>query len=95
MLLFVILSSPLYQNGGRDEFEPNLDTLILLSNIFHILIDELIGNDNMMIYNFSFTEPLIAFYNQLNEEGRKKLLEQAKFFIAAGKYIEKQDSKGI
>lgn len=77
----------------RGELEPNLDTLILLSSIFHISIDELVGNDDMITYNSSLTEPLIAFFNQLNEEGRAKLLEQAEFFVASGKYIEKRQKQ--
>ncbi len=68
-----------YERGLR---EPDIKTLIKLSEIFNVSVDYLIENENTRLDKLTDSERAFLFkYRKLNEKNKIKLEERADIFL--------------
>lgn len=79
-----------YENGLQ---EPMISTVKKMADFFGIDPSALLGYDQKPAAPDHFTE-LARLLDQLNEEGREKLLDYAADLVASGRYI-KTDTTGM
>ena len=76
----------LYESGKRC---PDIQTLIRFADYFGVSLDYLCGRDEMPAENLSSLDKgLLDKLNELNDEGKEKVIEYIDDLNSSGKYIK-------
>ena len=76
----------MWENGKR---EPDLETLECIADFFNVDMNYLTGTAEVTTRILDQSQhALISLYDQLNEEGREKLLDYAADLVSTGRYIK-------
>lgn len=74
--------------------KPDFDTLVLLSDALQCTVSELMGQSTAQSkINDIDSVRLLSLFDQLNAEGKEKLIEQAEFFLSSPKYRKEESEK--
>ena len=80
-----------YELGNR---EPDFKTLKKMSNLFHVTIDELIGNENNYFIKEQYTKEEIAIIENIKKLSKEDLLKVEAFTLKCLKK-QKEQSENI
>ena len=77
----------LYETGKRS---PDVQSLIRIADFFNVSLDCLCGRKNEVIEGKQPEQnnELMKLFDQLNEEGKEKLIVYADDLVSSGKYIK-------
>lgn len=89
----------MWETGRR---EPDFETAIRIADYFHVSVDYLIGRDEKETptpedgggHDDPLRSTLLHNFDQLNREGREKLVDISDDMVSSGKYI-KSDPAGL
>lgn len=92
------LSRAAYTNLENGKRETNFTTLVTLADFFGVTVDYLLGREEKTVpadggedVKSVFPEVFIKAYQELNDEGREKVIEYATDLAASGRYRKKAD----
>lgn len=81
----------LYETGKRS---PDIQSLIRIADFFNVSLDYLCGReyDNSERVITSKQSKVLSLFDDLNEEGKEKLIDYADDLVSSGKYIKMHSS---
>ena len=81
----------LYETGKRS---PDIQSLIRIADFFDVSLDYLCGRkcDNSERAISSKQSKVLSLFDDLNEEGKEKLIDYADDLVSSGKYIKMHSS---
>lgn len=92
------VSAPTVSEWESGRKTPTVDNLIRLSDLIGASVDYLLGREEKSAradggedVNSIFPEVFIKAYEELNDEGREKVIEYATDLAASGRYRKKAD----
>ena len=68
-----------YRGYESETYEPTIETLIKLANIYKVSVDYIIGNDKNSLNNNEYD--ILTIFNQLKDIGKGKLIGYAKSLL--------------